>query len=69
MTGPQIIWLPPNGTSFAASCEACQEQQVPVTVVIEGTLRLEADVGFTTCWRGHRIRVRRISRPTVRVVA
>ena len=35
--------------------------------LVEGTLRREADVGFTTCWRGHRIRVRRIAR--LRVVA
>ena len=35
--------------------------------VVEGTLRAEADVGFTTCRRGHRIRVRRITR--LRVVA
>ena len=30
--------------------------------VIEGSLRLAADVGFVTCWRGHRVRVRRIAR-------
>jgi len=35
--------------------------------LVEGTLRLQADVGFTTCRRGHRIRVRRIAR--LRVVA
>ena len=30
--------------------------------VIEGTLRRDADVGFTTCRRGHRIVVRRVGR-------
>ena len=30
--------------------------------LVEGTLRADADVGFTTCFRGHRIRVRRIAR-------
>jgi hypothetical protein len=30
--------------------------------VIEGSLRLAADVGFVTCRRGHRVRVRRIAR-------
>jgi len=36
------------------------------TAVVEGRLRPEADVGFMTCRRGHRIIVRRaISRPLV----
>jgi hypothetical protein len=36
--------------------------------VVEGTLRADADVGFTTCRRGHRIVVRRaLSRPLVAV--
>jgi hypothetical protein len=25
-------------------------------------LRMDADVGFVTCWRGHRVRVKRITR-------
>ena len=28
--------------------------------IVPGTLRTEADVGFATCWRGHRVRVKRI---------
>lgn len=52
-------------TSFSAPCEACAEQHrhLPFQpVVVEGRLRLDADVGFLTCFRGHRIRVRRIGR-------
>jgi hypothetical protein len=30
--------------------------------MVEGTLRREADVGFTTCRRGHRIIVHRVGR-------
>jgi hypothetical protein len=36
--------------------------------VVHGTLRPEADVGFTTCRRGHRIVMRRIVRPLARAV-
>ena len=67
----QVIWLGADATDYAVPCEACEEEDswsraLPSTLV-EGTLRREADVGFTTCWRGHRIRVRRIAR--LRVVA
>jgi len=36
--------------------------------VIRGALCPEADVGFITCWRGHRIRVRRFPRVHVEAV-
>jgi hypothetical protein len=66
-----VIWLAGEATAFAAPCEACGEDgrwTDPLEpTVVEGTLRREADVGFTTCRRGHRIRVRRIAR--LRVVA
>jgi hypothetical protein len=66
-----VIWLGADTTNFAAPCEACRDDgrwAVPIQPsVVEGTLRREADVGFTTCRRGHRIRVRRIAR--LRVVA
>jgi hypothetical protein len=66
-----VIWLGAGATAYAVPCEACHEDGVwPRLIeptVIEGTLRAEADVGFTTCRRGHRIRVRRIAR--LRVVA
>lgn len=62
----QIIWLGTDATTYAAPCERCQDdlrwaEAIDATVV-EGTLRLQADVGFTACPRGHRIRVRRVSR-------
>jgi hypothetical protein len=66
-----VIWLGAGTTAYAVPCEACREDQVwPRLIentVVEGTLRSEADVGFTTCQRGHRIRIRRIAR--LRVVA
>ena len=61
----QIIWLGAGATSYAVPCERCREDhRFPNTIeaMVEGTLRREADVGFTACHRGHRIRVRRISR-------
>ncbi len=65
-----MIWLGADATDYAVPCEACEEDGVwsdSLPPLVEGTLRREADVGFTTCWRGHRIRVRRIAR--LRVVA
>ena len=67
-----MIWLGADATDYAVPCEACEEEDGAWTdslqwKLVEGTLRREADVGFTTCWRGHRIRVRRIAR--LRVVA
>jgi hypothetical protein len=62
----QVIWLGADATTFAVPCERCHEERrwaslIDVSIV-EGSLRREADVGFTACSRGHRIRVRRISR-------
>ena len=66
-----MIWLGADATAYAVPCEACHDEGAwPRSVaetVVEGSLRAEADVGFTTCRRGHRIRVRRIAR--LRVVA
>ncbi|MER3410412.1 MAG: hypothetical protein C4305_07470 [Thermoleophilia bacterium] len=56
-----MIWIRENATSFAAPCEACQSERRFPPAIVRGTLRSEADVGFTTCWRGHRVRVRRVS--------
>ena len=74
MTRRQHVWVGPEATSFEASCEAClaaPDGRSDVYAwslsvdpsVIEGTLRREADVGFTTCRRGHRIIVRRVGGP------
>ena len=66
-----MIWLGADATVYAVPCEACHEEaawpRLVGETVVEGSLRAEADVGFTTCRRGHRIRVRRIAR--LRVVA
>ena len=68
----QHVWVGPEATSFEAACEACLSRRdawsVSVrTAYVEGTLRREADVGFTTCRRGHRIVVHRIGRSLARV--
>ena len=61
-----MIWLGAEATDYAVPCEACEEDGAwsdsLQPTLVEGSLRREADVGFTTCWRGHRIRVRRIAR-------
>ena len=79
MTPRQHVWVGPETTSFEASCEAClARRHEPVdrlddwsvsvaTAVVEGTLRREADVGFTTCRRGHRIIVHRVGRNLTRL--
>ena len=59
----QHVWLGPEATSFDEPCEAClaaREALRGETCVVHGTLRPEADVGFTTCRRGHRIVMRRV---------
>ena len=71
-----MIWLGADASAYAVPCDACAEETArrfgpgPHLIgetLVEGTLRAEADVGFTACRRGHRIRVRRIAR--LRVVA
>ena len=62
-----MIWLGADATDYAVHCEACEEDaQLAASArtrrSVEGRLRAEADVGFTTCFRGHRIRIRRIAR-------
>jgi hypothetical protein len=59
----QHVWLGPEATSFDEPCEACLAARELVQLdgcVVHGTLRPEADVGFTTCKRGHRIVMRRV---------
>jgi hypothetical protein len=65
MTRSQHIWLRPGATAYSAECEECLYGRGPPRsrhVEVSGTLRADADVGFTTCMRGHRIVVRRVSR-------
>ena len=67
----QHVWVGPEATSFEADCEVCQARRDEWSVAISaahvvGTLRREADVGFMTCRRGHRIVVHRVGRSTPR---
>jgi hypothetical protein len=67
----QHVWVGPEATSFEEPCEAClaiRESLAADSCVVYGTLRREADVGFTTCPRGHRIVVRRVARQLARAV-
>ncbi len=60
----QHVWVRPEATSFDEPCEACLANGDTAVgdTIVHGTLRREADVGFTTCSRGHRIVVRRVYR-------
>jgi hypothetical protein len=66
MSPAQHVWLGPEATTYEAECEACRYTREAAAyarrVPVAGTLRADADVGFTTCLRGHRIVVRRIGR-------
>ena len=77
-TERQIVWLMSAATAFRAPCAACRAELEHApgerwsvglrSTVVEGSLRAEADVGFTTCRRGHRIVLRRAaSRPLAAV--
>jgi hypothetical protein len=62
----QHVWLGPEATSFHEPCDVCLSGRQSLradTCVVDGTLRPDADVGFTTCRRGHRIVVRRVRLP------
>ena len=67
------VWVGPDTTSFESSCEICLSRRggwadtygwslAVDSALVEGTLRRDADVGFTTCRRGHRIVVHRVGR-------
>ena len=63
----QHVWVGPEATSFEASCDLCLARREAWSVSVRsaevvGTLRREADVGFTTCRHGHRIVVHRVGR-------
>jgi hypothetical protein len=62
------VWLSPHATHYEAECEACRADRWSLAAdlaQIEGTLRPDADIGFASCRRGHRVVVRRIVRPSV----
>ena len=56
----QTVVVLARATAFTVVCQACTELNPSgeyVGQTAQGTLRLEQDVGWTTCPRGHRIRV------------
>jgi hypothetical protein len=59
----QTVVVLARATAFTVVCQACAEA-APVEewslLTAQGTLRLEQDLGWTTCPRGHRIRVIRV---------
>jgi hypothetical protein len=66
----QHVWLGPEATAFEEPCEAClaaHESLAAHLCVVAGTLRHDADVGFTTCRRGHGVVVHRVARSLARV--
>jgi hypothetical protein len=65
----QVIWLRPGATTFVGLCDEClAKPDEPMRSLayraakVAGRLRVDADVGFTRCDRGHRISIRRIGR-------
>ncbi len=47
------LWIRADALEFDAACEACAAR-------VAEALRLDVDVRWATCPRGHRLRVRRI---------
>jgi hypothetical protein len=79
MTERQHVWVGPETTNFECSCEVCRTRREGWTDTygwsrgvdaarVEGTLRRDADVGFFTCRRGHRIVVHRVGRTLAHAV-
>jgi hypothetical protein len=56
----QTVVLLARSTAFTVVCQACAESDPQgewVGLTAQGTLRLGQDVSWTSCPRGHRIRV------------
>ena len=56
----QTVVLLSRATAFTVICQACAEldtQEEYAGLTAQGILRLGHDLGWTTCPRGHRIRV------------
>ena len=59
-TFEQTVVLLARATAFTVVCQACEELDARgehVGHTAQGLLRLEHDLGWTECPRGHRIRV------------
>ncbi len=56
----QTVVLLARATAFTVICQACAESishEEYAGLTAQGTLRIGQDLGWTTCPRGHRIRV------------
>jgi hypothetical protein len=56
----QTVVVLARATAFTVVCEACAELEPRAEyagITAKGALRLDHDLGWTTCPRGHRIRV------------
>jgi hypothetical protein len=56
----QTVVLLSRATAFTVVCQACAEDEPGLEytgLTTQGQLRLGNDLGWTTCPRGHRIRV------------
>jgi hypothetical protein len=56
----QTVVLLARTTSFTVVCQACAELDEygeHLAHTARGSMRLEQDLGWTTCPRGHRIRI------------
>jgi hypothetical protein len=56
----QTVVLLARATAFTVVCQACADdhpREEYAGLTAQGSLRLGHDVGWTTCPRGHRIRV------------
>lgn len=59
-TFEQTVVLLARATAFTVVCQACEELDAAgehTAHTAQGLLRLEHDLGWTSCPRGHRIRV------------
>jgi hypothetical protein len=72
----QTVWLESTATTYTALCEECLAHPAdPYDTLayraakVFGSLRAEADVGFTRCRRGHRLSIRRVARGSPQVMA
>ena len=63
----QTIWVLSPATEFTGECDECRAYlgygASAESTAVSGRLRADADVGFATCRRGHRLVLKRIGRP------
>ncbi len=62
----QTVVLLARATAFTVVCQACAEFEAGgeyAGLTAQGIMRLGQDLGWTTCPRGHRIRIIRAGSP------